>query len=128
MIDASLPSRHWNGSARAHRASLRPAQAMPNRKGRLKAALIRSGMRPVERLRADQPASFALALAARFLPASFLACVRAPMVLPRLVDTFLRGAARRAFFFLVSTLRAERAPRAAAMTNSSGGNFTSASI
>ena len=63
----------------------------------------------------DQAFFFALALAARFLPATFLTRVRAASVLPRALVAFLRGMARLTFFFRFSTLRAERAPFAAAM-------------
>jgi hypothetical protein len=68
-----------------------------------------------------QTEAFALvfAFAARFLPATFLARWRAAMVLPLDDVAALRGIARDAFFFLFSTLRAERAPRAAGIEVSS---------
>src|SRR5262245_22614090 len=45
---------------------------------------------------------------ARALPAIFLRRRRAPSVLPWIRVSFLRGMARRFFFFCFSTLRAER--------------------
>jgi hypothetical protein len=56
-------------------------------------------------------------LAARFLPATFFTRLRAASVLPRALLAFLRGMVRLAFRFRFATLRAERAPRAAAMMN-----------
>jgi hypothetical protein len=53
---------------------------------------------------------------ARFFAAAFFTRLRAPSVLPRALLAFLRGMLRTAFFFRFATLRAERAPRAAAMT------------
>ena len=50
----------------------------------------------------------ALALAARALPAIFFRRRRTASVLPWMRVSFLRGAARRFFFFCFSTLRAER--------------------
>jgi hypothetical protein len=60
-------------------------------------------------------------LAARFLPAIFFTRLRAASVLPRALLAFLRGMVRLAFRFRFATLRAERAPRAAAMMKSSSG-------
>jgi hypothetical protein len=56
---------------------------------------------------------------ARRLPATFFVRLRAASVLPRELVAFLRVVLRAAFLFRFATLRAERAPRAAAMTNSS---------
>ena len=50
--------------------------------------------------------------AGAFLPAIFFRRLRAESVLPVTRVAFLRGAARAAFFFCVSTFRAERAPGA----------------
>ena len=58
----------------------------------------------------------ALALAERAMPDSFFNRLRAAGVLPWMRVTLARGMTRRAFFFCVSTLRAEREPFCAGMT------------
>ncbi len=82
----------------------------------------------VAKLLAVQAFFLAFAVAARFLPATFFTRLRAAIVLPRSVETFFLGIARLAFFLRVSTLRAERAPRAAGMNCSFYCRCTGASI
>lgn len=73
----------------------------------------------IDDLEDGQAEALALAFAARFLPASFFARWRAAIVLPLDDVAALRGIARDVFFFRFSTLRAERAPRAAGIDVSS---------